>query len=174
MRRGRCCADHSPSPGPLSTAAADSISGPQVAGEPFGFGLTVAYNTGDEDAVLDRAVLVNPTPGLRLLAAYAAGSQRKFLYTSVAPTWPDPKSFSDLHPVARARVAPADQPAGKRGVEFVFALQADKPGRYSVKRVGVDYHVGDTKHHVMLRSGLLVCVHAPGQPKQRNCPVAPV
>ena len=167
-------ADHGTSPGPLRTAAADSISGPQVAGRPFGYGVAVVYNTGSSDAVLDRVELEKPTPGLRVLAVYASGSERKFLSASISTRWPDPSSYTDLHPVAGARVAPAARPAGKRGVELVFKLQADKPGRYSSKGVAVDYRVDGAKHHAVLRAGLLVCVHAPGKPKDRNCPPAPV
>jgi hypothetical protein len=157
-----------PSPGPLSSPAASSIGIGRTAGQPFGFGLALAWNTGDRPAVLDRIAPVDPTPGLRVVATNAAGPKREYMFVASTQTWPSDE-FTDLHPVRGFEVAPRSSPAGERGVELVLALQADKPGRYEFKGVVVDYTVDGEQHRAIIRNGIGVCVTPPGERTVRGC-----
>ncbi len=157
-----------PSPGPLSSPEASRIGIGRTAGEPFGFGLTLAWNTGDRPAVLERIEPVDPTPGLRVVATGAAGPEREFLFVASTQTWPSDE-FTDLHPVRGFEVAPRASAAGERGVELVLALQADKPGRYVFKAVAVEYTVDGERHRAIIRNGIGVCVTPPGERTVRGC-----
>ena len=53
--------------------------------------------------------------------------------------------------------------------KFVFALRADKPGRYVIKGVAVEYTVDGQRHRAIIRNGLGVCVTPPGEPTIRGC-----
>jgi hypothetical protein len=162
--------DEPVTPGPLGTGERSGVGVGQRAGVPFGYGLPVAVNRGSEPAVLDRIELVDPPAGLRVLETRVGGLERKYLWYASSTRWPDPERFSDLQPVRGFRVPPQSAPGGDRGVELVFALQADKPGRYAFDRVAVAYHVGDRRHRAELTNGLRVCVAPPGQAPTRNCP----
>ena len=160
-------------PGPLHADTVDSIAFGQPGGVPAGWGTPVIWNDSNTTAVLDRVTVLDATPGLHILETHINGPARKFLFFSETYAWPDPNAFTDLHPVKGMTVAPAKTKQGERGVELVFALRADRPGQYRASRIAVDYHVGDTKHRAIIRSGLTVCVTPPGKPRDRNCPAIP-
>ena len=160
--------DGDPSPGPLGSPEATSGGFGRTAGRPFAFGLAVAWNSGEESVVLERIEPVDATPGLRVLETRVSGADREFLYVAATREWPS-KEFTDLHPVRGSRVAPRSAPAGERGVEFVFALRADKPGRYVIKGVAVEYTADGKRHRAIIRNGLGVCVTPPGEPTIRGC-----
>jgi hypothetical protein len=156
------------SQGPLESYDVSSIGIGRHAGETFGYGLAVAFNRGDEVAVLDRIEIVDRPPGLRVLETQVAGRGREngFLASTIGP--PE-RQIRDLHPVRGFRVPPDSTPDGEWGAELVFTLRADDPGRYAFTRVAVDYRVGDTEHRAVLRNGLAVCVTPRGEPRPRNC-----
>jgi hypothetical protein len=156
------------SPGPLVNDTSESIGIGRHPREVWTHGNAIAWNTGEKPVVLTRIWLVNPTPGLRVLATRVAGPNRKLLFVASDPKWPA-DDLTDLHPVAGFQVAPRSQPAGDRGVEFVFSLRSDKPGRYVSRAIGVDYTVDDDKHRLYLSYGLGVCVTAASKPLDRNC-----
>jgi hypothetical protein len=156
------------SQGPLESYDVSSIGIGRHAGETFGYGLAVAFNRGDEVAVLDRIEIVDPPPGLRVLETQVAGRGREngLLASTVGP--PE-RQISDLHPVRGFRVPPADTPEGEWGAELVFTLKADQPGRYAFTRIAVQYRVGDSEHRAVLRNGLAVCVTPRTEPRNRDC-----
>jgi hypothetical protein len=146
-----------PSAGPLNTRTTDSVAFGARVGVPFGWGTPVIWNAGEKTAVLDRVTVLDASPDLRVVATRIAGPHRKYLFFGESYRWPAPnKWFSDLHPVAGTQVAPAAR---------------DRPGQYGATRIAVDYHVGGTRHRVIVRSGLSVCPNAPPAPLRRDCPV---
>jgi hypothetical protein len=162
--------DDGPTPGPLGSDEVVGLGAPQEAGRDFTFGLAVAYNRGDEPAVLERISLVDPTPGLRVIETRVAGPQRRLLYQAGDYRWPSPE-ITDLHPVRGFEVAPRDQPDGRRGVELVFRLRVDRPGRYTARGVQIDYRVGDTSHRSRLTTAYRVCAVPEREPTEgRRCP----
>lgn len=158
--------------GPLKAEASDRIGFSQVTGRSFGYGMPVAFNTGDRIAELDAVRLLDPTPGLRTEAVYASGTARDGLYLAGSSRWPDP-GWTDLHPVSGAQVAPLTTSRGRRGIELVFRLRADRPGRYRSRGVQLDYHVGRRPHRTVLTTTFVVCVYKPGQKHPFFCPRAP-
>lgn len=165
--------DGEPTPGPLGTDEIQSLGFSQEVRREFTFGLPVAFNRGDEPAVLERIVLVDPTPGLEVVATRVAGPDRRILFKASDEVWPSPE-ITDLHPVEGFEVAPQDEPGGDRGVELVFAGRADRPGRYRTHGVQIDYRVGDTEHRSTLNISFRVCVLPGGVPVDvpggRRCP----
>lgn len=149
--------DSGPTPGPLSNSEAASITVKRHVGQPFGFGMAVAVNHGDQPAVLRSIRLVNPTPGLRVIDTRVSGPEREMLSLSTSSEWPS-DDFTDQRPVAGFHVAPVDEYDGERGVELLFGLQADRVGRYDARAVAVEYTVGDTEHLAYIRQGIRVCV----------------
>ena len=79
------------------------------------------------------------------------------------------QEFTDLHPVRGFEVAPRQRLPVNAEVEFVFALRADKPGRYVIKGVAVEYTADGKRHRAIIRNGLGVCVTPPGEPTIRGC-----
>jgi hypothetical protein len=156
-------------PGPLANDISESIGIKRQPDEVWTYGLPLAYNTGEKPAVLTRIWLVDPTPGLRVLTTRVAGPDRKRLYVASDPKWPS-DGITDLRPVDGFQVAPRSTPDGDRGVELVFAVRADKPGRFVARAVGVDYTVDGDQHRLYLSYGLGVCVTPASQPKPRGCP----
>ena len=155
-------------PGPLGSSFGESLAIPREVGQTWMFGRAVALNNGDQPAVLRRIALVSPSPGLRVLDTRVAGPERTYNSVSTASQWPDAK-LRDVRPVAGAVVAPASETAGRRGVELLFVLRSDKPGRYGSPGVVIDYTVGGKQHRRYLSFAIGVCVHAVGGPANRNC-----
>jgi hypothetical protein len=157
-----------PTPGPLSNDVAESLGIQRRVGETFTYGLPVVINTGDEPAILARIAPVDPTPGLRVVRTRVGGSQRKF-FAFTSGKWPDPELFTDLHPVAGFVVHPENVRGWKRGVQLIFVLRADEPGRYVFKAVAVDYRVGGNEHRAVLDIGLGVCVTKGRKMPDKRC-----
>jgi hypothetical protein len=145
-----------PTAGPLASPEHSSIGFPQKAGNAFPFGLAVAFDRSGRPARLESIAPVAPTPGLRLLDTRVAGAARGGTLVG-SYRWPDP-AFKDLHPVRGYVVPPAGSPAGRAGVQLILVLRADRPGRYVVKGVSVDYRVGTTSHRAVIHQGMAVCV----------------
>jgi hypothetical protein len=146
-----------PTPGPLDNDAAESLGLQRRVGQTFTYGLPVVINTGDEPAVIDRIEPVDPTPGLRVVDTRMNGSERKYFFFA-SGDWPDPTRYTDLHPVPGFVVHPETAKGWERGAELIFALRADKPGRYVFRAVAVEYRVGGDEHRAVLDIGLGVCV----------------
>jgi hypothetical protein len=157
-----------PTPGPLDNDVAESLGIQRRVGEDFTYGLPVVINKGDEPAVLERIEPVDPTPGLRVIDTRMNGSERKYFYFA-SGKWPDPERFTDLHPVAGFVVHPESVEGWERGAELIFALRADKPGRYVFKAVAVEYRVGSREHRAILDIGLGVCVTKGRKMPNRRC-----
>jgi hypothetical protein len=147
-----------PTPGPLANDdIAEALGLQRRVGVPFTYGLPVVFNSGDEPAVLTRIEPVQPTPGLRVVRTRIGGSERKF-FAFASGRWPDPELFTDLHPVPGFVVHPESVKGWERGVQLIFALRADEPGRYVFRAVAVEYRVGGDEHRAVLDIGLGVCV----------------
>jgi hypothetical protein len=149
--------DDRPSPGPLLNQDKFGFSFLQHPGDTIGYGVAMAWNTGDQPVVLKRIRLVDPTPGLEVIDTRVSGQKRKLLALDRTSTWPSDE-FEDIHPVAGYRVAPRNTAAGKRGVEFLFGLHLPKLGNYESQAVAIEYTVGDTKHLSYVHASLLICV----------------
>jgi hypothetical protein len=132
--------DGEPSPGPLDSREVSSLGIGRWVGETFGYGLPIVFNRGNEVAVLDRIELVDPPAGLRVLETQVAGTRRRGSLASTVG--PPEREIGDLHPVRGHRVPPIGTRDGDRGVELVFTLRADEPGRYAFTRIAVAYRVG--------------------------------
>jgi hypothetical protein len=107
--------DGEPSPGPLRTDEVPSSGFSHEVGRDFTFGLPVAFNRGGEPAVLERISLIDPTPGLKVIATRVAGPDRRMFFFAAEPYWP-PREITHLHPVRGFEVAPQDESDGDRGV----------------------------------------------------------
>jgi hypothetical protein len=133
------------------------MSAPQVPGKAFSIGLPVVYNRGDKPASLERVSLIGKTPGIEVVQALANGVDRKFLLNAVTDSWPEPRTYTDLHPIRGYVVPPVDAPDAKRGVELVFVLKVDLPGEHTFTGVNVDYRIGAKRYRTVLWEGARIC-----------------
>jgi hypothetical protein len=128
----------------------------------------VVFNSGDEAAVLTRIEPVDPSPGLQVVHTRIGGSERE-LFAFSSGRWPDPELFTDLHPVPGFVVHPQRVKGWERGVQLIFVLRADDPGRYEFDAVAVEYRVGGREHRAVLEIGLGVCVTKGRKLPNRRC-----
>lgn len=149
-------------PGPVSTPVRDRLGWPQPAGKAFGFGMPVVFNRGKDVAVLDRIRIVDPPRGLDVLDTGIGGPKRR-VTNATSLRWPAPRDFRDLHPVRGYRL----RPGAPGGAQLVFALRANRPGRYAFKAITLDYRIGDTRYRARISVGLAVCAHRPERPPKR-------
>jgi hypothetical protein len=158
--------------GPVRSTDRNALSFSRRAGTTFTYGQPVVVNTGDEEAVLRRATLASPTPGLTTQAVRVGGPRRVFNLPD--GDWP-PKDARrlDLHPLAGFRLAPQDRPEGKMGAELVFALRAGRPGRYAARGVELEYTVGDHRYTQLVPTAMAVCVGGATGPLSRHCALPP-
>ncbi len=148
-------------PGPLGNGGLrESVANPRTTGHVWVFGQPVAYNDAAKPAVLQKIALVKPYPGIHVVGTYVSGPKRKMLSLDGWNDWPT-KEYQDVHPVAGFRVAPRKLPAGDRGVELIFVLRIDKPGRYEAPGVVVDYTVDGKHYRRYLGIGVAACVSKP-------------
>ena len=160
--------DERPTAGPLANPEAVGFSFRQHPGDTIGYGVPVAFNTGARPAVLKRIRLVNPTPGLEVLATRVAGPDRKLLSVALTDTWPS-REFDDVHPVAGYTVAPRTTAQGERGVELIFGLRVTKLGDYQSQAAAIEYTVDGTQHVAYVRAALRICVVPPSEPLDGEC-----
>jgi hypothetical protein len=148
-----------PGPGPLANRTNDDYSFPVPARRPITWGVPVLYNQGDEPAVLLEVRPARSTPGMRVLKVLAAGENRGNYFiagTREYPFRPDDR-IRNLRPAEGFSVPPQTTRAGKYGVELVFVLQMDRPGRYEIDGIRARYRVGDTEHLEDFRFRLAAC-----------------
>lgn len=157
-----------PTPGPLARDVAESLGIQRRVGETFTYGLPVVFNSGDDPAVLSRIEPVDPTPGLHVVRTRIGGSERNFFAFS-SGRWPDRELFTDLHPVDGFVVHPESVPGWERGIQLIFVLRADEPGRYAFNSVAVEYRVGGSEHRAVLEIGLGVCVTKGRKMPDKRC-----
>lgn len=158
----------SPTSGPLASEAVESLGIQRRVGETFTYGLPVVFNAGDDPAVLSDIEPVDPSPGLHVVHTRIGGSERK-LFAFSSGRWPDPELFTDLHPVRGFVVHPQRVKGWDRGVQLIFVLRAEDPGRYEFDAVAVEYRVGDSKHRDVLEIGLGVCVTKTRKLPNKRC-----
>lgn len=116
-------------------------------GEPLSVGQYILENTGSGPVRVDRLWLVEPTPGLRLVGAYASHESHVGARRGYGP----PRSAS--HPVG------LEVPPGRDAAYVVvIGVQADKPGRYVTDGLRVAYHRGGRRWETTLRQSIVLCV----------------
>jgi hypothetical protein len=151
--------DDEPGPGPLVNLTDDTYAFPAPARRPITWGVPVLYNEGDEPVVLLDVRPVKSTPGLRVLKVLAAGENRGNDFIAGTRRYPlEPADLiRGLRPATGFVIAPLDTRAGEQGVELVFVLQMDRPGRYEIDGIRARYRVGDTEHIEDFRFRLAAC-----------------
>ena len=143
--------------GPLGTDDVTAMGVPQQAGRPFSIGLPVVYNRGSEPAAIERISLVEPSRGLELLEAHVAGVRRTRLLTAFTYRWPERGAYSDLHAPRGYVVPPQASRRGRRGVELVFVLRAERPGAHQFAGARVEYRIGARRYRTTLWEGARIC-----------------
>jgi hypothetical protein len=149
-----------PPRGPLGTDDVTAMGVPQQAGRPFSIGLPVVYNRGSEPATIERVLLVAKSPGLDLLETHVAGTRRDAMLTAFTYRWPEEGAYSDLHPPRGYVVPPQTARRGRRGVELVFVLRADRTGAHQFAGARVDYRIGARRYRTTLWEGARICAVA--------------
>jgi hypothetical protein len=167
-----------PGPGPLANRNSDDYSFPVPAARPITWGVPVLYNEGDEPAELLDVRPARSTRGLRVLKVLAAGENSGNDFVAGTRRYPfrPPDLIRNLRPVKGFMVAPQTTRAGEYGVELVFVLQLDRPGRYEIDGIRVRYRVGDTEHVEDFEFGLAACAgfgKAAFGGKGNDCPLPP-
>jgi hypothetical protein len=170
--------DREPGPGPLASRHNDDYAFPVPARQPITWGVPVLYNEGDEPAVLLDVRPARSTPGLRVLNVLAAGENRGNYFIAGTRRYPFSRGFRvrNLRPAKGFAVPPQTTRAGRHGVELVFVLQMDRPGRYEIDGIRVRYQVGGREHLEDFRFRLAAC---PGFGKAafgfrgNDCPLPP-
>lgn len=155
----RVFGDGDPGPGPLANRHNDVYSFPVPAGRPITWGVPVLYNEGEEPAVLLDVWPARSTPGLRVLKVLAAGENRGNYFIAGTREYPMRQAdrIRHLRAVQGFSVPSQTTQAGKYGVELVFVLQMDRPGRYEIDGIRARYRVGDTEHVEDFRFRLAAC-----------------
>jgi hypothetical protein len=167
-----------PSQGSVSAPGVESVSMFREPGQTFGYGFGVAYNTGQQPAIIQAIRLLDATPGLEIVATRLSGPARKLLFLDSTLNWPA-QEFTDQRPVRGYQLAPATRPDGQRGVELLFGLRAPKLGTYQARAIAVDYTIDGNQHTAVIHRGVKICVvpdrehvnHECGQPTGMNDPV---
>jgi hypothetical protein len=167
--------DGEPSPGPLRAEENSQLSGWARPNRNFMFGVPVVRNHGDAPAVLERATFIQPTAGLRIVRTLVAGPRREANYIASSGVFPPTFSpLRDVHPLRGYRVQPRSERSGERGVELVFVLRVERPGRYEMSGVRLDYSVDGTDHRRTLPNSYAACAVPRGEPlPRRRCPPPP-
>jgi hypothetical protein len=160
--------------GPVRATDRNALSFPARAGTPFTYGQAIVVNTGGQEAVLRRATLASPTPGLTARAMRVGGPRRIIATVPHDDRWPPRMArLLDLRTLAGFRLAPADRPEGKMGAALLFALRAARPGRYTSRGVKLEYTVGDHRYTQLVPTALAVCVGPARGRLSRRCALPP-
>ncbi len=129
------------------------------------WGHVVATNKGKEDITLTSAEML-PATGAgegQAVSVFAAGTDRGVF--SVGADRVLPKQH--LTPIP-GTVVPATQAGKDRGVDIIFQVRAEKPGRVVYDRVRVTYRSGARSFEEVTSQGLTVCADLK-QPKPEKC-----
>jgi hypothetical protein len=159
-----------PGPGPLYNANNDDYAFPVPAGRPVMYGVPVVRNKGKVPATLVAAEPARATPGLRVIDVLAAGAGRGGEFFAGDRRFPPrPGELRGLRPLAGAVVPPDSTRAGSEGVELVFGLQMDDPGRYVIDGIRVRYRVGDEQHEEVFAFRLAACAGTGADATEGDC-----
>jgi hypothetical protein len=157
-------------PGPLaSRQSRNAYQAYARTGQRFSYGVPVVHNEADRPLTLERVVVGRASPGLRVVAQHAGGPRRR---ANLIGGGPVSYAGQDLHPLAGYELAPARTAEGRRGAEIVLDLRADRPGRYVLRDLAVEYRVGDRRHRARLPNAFAVCVaRTLREAFRRRCPL---
>jgi hypothetical protein len=155
----------SASTGPLQAVpCCTTTSGSVRAGQPFQFLVFPIVNTSDANALTLRKVeLLDPTPGVRLLGAYAL---KRGGTGVIEPAFPAARA-KRLDRVDGYVVPPTS--GAKRSIDVALRLVAD-PGPEHVGAVGVDYESGGSYYSATLPESMAVCASGPVQGTNTHIP----
>jgi hypothetical protein len=164
-----------------------SIGVPVPVGEPFSDGMLTARNMGEEPLVLDRASLVRPTKGVKLVGAYVVTRPRQCATAgNSAPhdclfySWRD--SQGRIHTSRRTAIGfvagfqmPRDgrplhgwEVAPGAEVQVVLGVKVTTPGRHRFEALSLTYHGGGTTFQDVYESSGQLC--APAREYVDRCP----
>jgi hypothetical protein len=161
--------------GPLYTPAGDELALSVTTGRPLAWGNAVYFN-GDTRALrLRSARPIQLTPGLRVARVVVAGARRPSTVGDER-RWP-PAGFTDsvLEPIDGFEVPPESRPTGRAGVEVLFELVADRPGRYALRGVELTYQGADgRRYRDVMPDAIGVCALPRDQDplEAADCPLA--
>jgi hypothetical protein len=162
--------DTEPGPGPLYNRADDDFSFPVPTGRPIMYGVPVLHNAGEDPVTLVSATPAKTSPGLRVIDVLAAGAGRGNEFFAGDRRFPPrPNEIKGLRPVPGTVVPPDRTPAGREGVELVFGLQMDRPGRYVIDGIRVRYEVAGDVHEEVFVFRLAACAARGADATGGNC-----
>jgi hypothetical protein len=140
---------------------------PVDAGQPFTYGLLTLRNSGNETAVLDRVVPLEPTPGLRLVGEVALPTRKNpwNITASDHGHFPPENVLRAVRPVRGYRIPPARAPSDLH--EIMLGFTVPRPGRFGFRRLAVAYHVGDTRYRALFDFRFRAC--APAKLHEHDC-----
>jgi hypothetical protein len=156
--------------GASSTSHAGPLIGPQPSstsvfatalGTPVMVGDWYLANTGSKPAVVQRIALIDPTPGLRVVAINLAHFSKQS--RGAESYYPQPGLR--LYPVGGLRIPPGGLP---QAIEIVAGLAVTKPGHFNSSGLSVSYTVGDRHYTMTVLEGTGVCYPLSAYPN--GCP----
>jgi hypothetical protein len=155
----------------LVTNAADKTGLPVKAGRPFSYGEVVVYNRSRDRVTLQGVRLVDASPGLDLLDAFALPPRRYLNHHRIETDsggYPWPELAGDrihpLKPLAGQAVPSRHTRGGRWGVELFLKLEAAKPGLFKFQHVEVSYRTRSGDSSVVLTHPFFACA-APTYPE---------
>lgn len=111
-------------------------------------------NSGDEEAVIESVMPVDPPVGLDILDVQAADTRKLDEPTGATTGWLD-ESF-------RAAAGTRLPARATSSVEVAFVVRGTRRGRFGFDRTVVRYRIGDTRHELEIPVGLTLCAAAEG------------
>lgn len=164
--------------GPVDVGAEDRVSFPFAPGETGSAAWIAIFNNGTKPAVVDAMRPIGVDPGMRIVAAYLVGKGRPSYGYCCSRRWPvTPKQYdgayptSMLHPPRGVEILPnrAFKKGEIMGATAVFAVRADRPGRYAFRGIELKYHIGSKHYRRVLTNAFTMCVSA----RPVSCPSKP-
>ena len=150
--------------GPLGTNAPDLAKNSVPIRRSFSYGMAIVYNRSSTTMILRSVHLVDETPGLKLVGAFALGPHRyqgdhRINLWSGDDGWPSvldhpPRPLRPLrgHPVPRH-----GRPEGRWGTELYLKLRVAHSGRFEFRHLRVRYRAGDQPYVAVIKHPFVAC-----------------
>jgi hypothetical protein len=144
--------------GPVYTGSGTKTGFPVDLDGPFTYGvITVSNRTGRTAVLTDVRVKPSLPAGMEIIEVKVVGPNRKTAAIGTGRQYPPPELAPHLRPLKGAKVPPKSTPEGYGGVEIVFGLKVNRPGRFGFRQVELDYRIGRKPHTVVLEDGFVAC-----------------
>lgn len=160
---------------PLSTNAPDLLSNAVPVRRSFSYGMPIVYNETTSKMTLRSVHLVDETPGMQLVGAYALGPHRylghhRINLFSGGDGWPTGihAPIRPLQPLRGHTVPRRGTPEHGWGTELYLKLRVAHTGRFEFKHLAVRYRVGGKTYRAVIRHPFAACGR--GDP-DRRCPI---